>query len=216
MFISSCASINAEHKSSINDVINSMECNKPCWLGIEEGMTFTIDDVENILQSYYGENNVVHDTGGLNPKHGFQSVIWKNDTKSDSFPLQHGGVTLNPDGQAHSIQVFIEEQWFTVGDMLSSLGEPELAVIINFNNYPDGSPCGVWRLLYPSLGLSVHVWQDDNPDKIEASDYISFISFSKPWLANDTAVNNFFDILVNWNGYGDYSQYCAKGITPSP
>ena len=211
-----CASFNSDHSKSIKEVIDLNKCNKPCWLEIEQGMALEVDEVEKILGSYYGEQNVVLNTGGLNPKNGFQSIIWRINTKSDNIPLQYGGVTLDEDGRVNSINVWFEEQWFTIGDLISLVGEPDLAVIINFNNYPAGSPCGVWKLHYPKLGLFVIVWQGNNPEKIEESNYISSIFFSKAWLANETAENVFFDRLVEWNGYGDYGQYCAKVKTPSP
>ena len=211
-----CASFNSDHSKSIKEVIDLNKCNKPCWLEIEQGMALEVAEVEKILGSYYGEQNVVLNTGGLNPKNGFQSIIWRINTKSDNIPLQYGGVTLDEDGRVNSINVWFEEQWFTIGDLISLVGEPDLAVIINFNNYPAGSPCGVWKLHYPKLGLFVIVWQGNNPEKIEESNYISSIFFSKAWLANETAENEFFDRLVEWNGYGDYGQYCAKVKTPSP
>jgi hypothetical protein len=216
LLFSSCASFSSEHKSSIKDVIDLSKCNRPCWLGIEQGMALEVGDVENILESYYGEQNVILNTGGLNPKFGFQSIIWKIDTKSDTIPLQHGGVTLNKEGQVDSIDVWLEEQWFTVGDLISSVGEPDLAVMINFNNYPAGSPCNVWKLHYPGIGLSAAVWQGESTGKIEESDHIASLFFSKSWLASETVENKYFDKLVKWNGYGDYNQYCAKVKTPSP
>jgi hypothetical protein len=59
------------------------------------------------------------------------------------------------------------------------------------------------EITLPSLGLSVNIWLDENLDKIEASDYISSIHFSKSRLANEIAENEFFDRLANWNGYGN-------------
>jgi hypothetical protein len=217
LLLTSCASFNSEHKSSIKDVIDSRKCDRPCWLGIEPGMVLEVAEVENILKTYYGEQNVILDTGGLNPRYGFQSIIWKIDTKSKAIPLQHGGVTLDPNGQVYSIDILLEEQWFTFGDLTSSVGEPDLVEIYNFNNYPAVSPCGVWILYYPSLGLSAFILQVENSAKIEKSDYISTISFSKPWPASETVgKGDFLDRLVSWNGYGDYSQYCAKVKTPNP
>lgn len=217
LLLSSCTRFGSEQKTSIKEVIDANGFNKPCWLGVEPGMDMEAADVEVILGNYYGEQNAVINTVGLNPTYGYQRVIWRNDTKSDSIPLQHGGVTIDPDGKVHSLQVFFHEQWFTVGDLISSAGEPDLVVIYNFNNHYDVSPCSVWMLHYPDLGFSVHVWLDDeHPEKIEKSDFISYIGLSKPWLADETAVNEFSDKLVNWNGYGDYSQYCEEVITPSP
>jgi hypothetical protein len=185
-------------------------------LGIEQGMILEVNDIETILESYYGEQNVILNTGGLNPNFGYQSVIWRIDTQSDTIPLQHGGVTLNKDGQVDSIHVWLEEQWFTVGDLISSIGEPDLTVMINFNNYPAGSPCNVWKLHYPNIGLSAIVWQGESTGRIEESDNVASLFFSKPWLASETAENKSFDKVVNWNGYGDYNRYCAKGKIPSP
>jgi hypothetical protein len=217
LLLSSCVSFNSEHKSSIKDVIDSTKCDRPCWLGIEPGMVLEATKVENILKTYYGEQNVILDTGGLNPRYGFQSIIWKIDTKSKAIPLQQGGVILDPNNQVYSIDVSLEEQWFTFGDLTSSIGEPDLVEVYDFNNYPTFSPCATWILYYPRLGLSAFVWQIENSAKIEKSDYISTISFSKPWPTNKTVTkDDFLDRLVSWKGYGDYSQYCAKVKTPNP
>jgi len=210
LFFYGCASSNSENSKSIKDVIDLSKCNKPCWLGIEQGMALEIDEVEKILESYYGEQNVILDTGGLNPRFGFQSIIWRINSKSNTIPFQHGGVVFNEEDQVDSITVWLDEQWLTVGDLLSSFGEPDLVVMINFNNYPTGSPCNVWKLHYPLTGLSAIVWQGESAGKIEGSNHIAGIFFSKPWLASETAVDNNFDKLVNWNGYGDYSKYCVK------
>jgi hypothetical protein len=220
LLFSSCSSLrlaSSEHKSSIKDVIRLDGCKKPCWLGIEQGIALEIDSVEHILKSYYGEKNAnINNDVGKNPTFGFHSVVWRIDTKSDTIPLQYGSVTLNKDGQVDSIDVWLEEQWFTVGDLISLVGEPDLAVMINVNNYPGGSPCDVWKLHYPDIGLSVIVWQDESTGKIEKSSHIASLFFTKPWLASETAENKLFDKLVKWNGYGDYSQYCTKVKTPSP
>ena len=60
-----CASFNSDHSKSIKEVIDLNKCNKPCWLEIEQGMALEVDEVEKILGSYYGEQNVVLNTGGL-------------------------------------------------------------------------------------------------------------------------------------------------------
>ena len=100
--------------------------------------------------------------------------------------------------------------------MISSVGEPDLVTIINFNNYPSGSQCSVFKLFFPNLGLIAFVWHDDSikiekPNNIiEKSNYILGLHFSKSWLASDTKENEIFDKLVSWNGFGDYGQYCTK------
>ena len=181
-------------------------------------MVLEATKVENILKTYYGEQNVILDTVLIKIQQtDFQkSIIWKIDTKSKAIPLQQGGVILDPENQVYSIDVSLEEQWFTFGDLTSSIGEPDLVDVYDFNNYPTFSPCATWILYYPRLGLGAFVWQIENSAKIEKSDYISTISFSKPWPTNKTVTkDDFLDRLVSWKGYGDYSQYCANLNTKS-
>lgn len=214
ILLSSCVSPPAtEQKRSIKNLIVSEQCYKPCWLGIEVGQTIPIGTIEKNLQSFYGKQNAhVFTEAGKNPTI-LNHVVWGNSEKSDIMPVQSGTVgTDKNSNQVKIIDVWFDEQWYTVGDLISTIGSPELALMINFNNYPDGSPCDVWKLYYPQIGLSVIIWQGENEKigNIETQDHIVSLYFSEEWQASDTAYNKYYEKLVEWNGYGDYSSNCAE------
>ncbi len=173
-------------------MIVSDTCKNACWYGIEPEKTDP-NDVYRILAKQFGTKNV-------------NDSEWK--VTDSSFP-QHGYVAIN-DNMVVGIYVFMDSKHITIGDFISAIGEPEYVLVASFPKN-SGIPCYAWGLLYPKIGLEVHIEQPEINSTssggigiVSESRSIIWIGIDKPWTVNEQKFDDNFYKFPSWNGLGDY------------
>jgi len=186
----------------------SEKCSNPCWLGIEAGMTISINDVEKKLKSHYGEENASISDVGENPS-PFTSVSWRiYENKSDRYESEFGSVTLDNNSQVKSVSVFLQKQQISIDQLVLAFGKPEITIIKNKNEDGDFPPCGLWKLFYPQKGLVI----------IVDGKYVGVMYIQQPYPASNAAVSKEQEYatkesIINWD---ERDKYCTHTTLSSP
>ena len=178
----------------LEQTLISDKCENPCWLGIEPGTASNLENIEEILIRFYGNENVYR-----SPK-AHQIVYWRIINSDFS---QHGAVVLDEDNQITYIQVFFNEGRITVDNLISVIGEPEYVLLVG-DNRPHGFRCdGVWGMLYLQSGIEVLT--ESTPESIKQSQFIYYIGIEKPSTLTDKHYPDGYK-AVQWEGYRHYCE----------
>lgn len=174
------------HVSEIGDggFLSSEPCGPPCFWGIVPGVTLEAKAIK-LLQSegLCGKYTTFDHSGGL-------EVFCSSGVE---ISLQRGTDTVQ-------VVIFRPSQTITVGDVITSYGEPDNISIGVKHQYPRA-----WMILdYDDLRVSLVTLEQEGSTfwveastKIERVNYYSTASYEYYRAATD----------LKWNGYGEYQEY---------
>jgi hypothetical protein len=202
--LSSCVTkpANTPENNTVRSSILAQECESPCWLGIQIGVT-KADDAKRILQKRYGVKNTTVNNYNL---------TWSEEGKNVDG-LEQGNVLFTDNLVSEIFLTFDNRSDFKVKDLVDILGSPTWVEVSWGGPIQPNLSCLSISLHFPDKGVLAILDTKKQFKGVSGNQLVSVLRFlAKPnadkWQVYDA-------LLMEWHGYRDYCGDAIKTI-PQP